>query len=338
MTDTALRDRLLEKLSADDSATRRALVRISIDHALDRRLDEILEPDAVVRVIVDVLTEPNAMLLMTKHLRPGWDRHLARVTASGELVGEAIPEDTKERILSIADHAGKPDGAWTHGIVDSHLLKQLLAPVLQETLLSFTKRLPIPGIGGGGGGAAAAKVGALGGALFGGLAGQASKVLDVGKAVAGGIGAEMEKKMKDAAKDFANDAMDDLRGALRARLTSDEGKKILAELVSHGYDRVAKVKVADVMKDADVLPRAEVDALVARVAAHNGRRTALRAVIKEEVAAFFGVEGGKTVRQLAHELEVSNAVLALFEAHADDIAKGFFRNPAFVEWLDELLA
>ncbi len=329
--------RILAKLTGDDPAARAALVKAAVDHAMQQPLASVVDRDALVTLATAVATEANVALLLSVHGRPAFDRQRKRSAASGEKVGELLPSDSEQRISKLLDDVRIPDAAWARGIVEPKLVNKLIAPVLQQTLLSFAKKLPIPGVNPEATGAA----GALGGALLGGLgglAGGAGKLLDVGKSVVGGLSAEVEKKMQAAAKDFAENASENLREQLRQRLESEEGKKIVREIVLTAHARLRDVKVADVLADADALPAAELDALVASVVAHNAGRSAVADALRAEIDAAVLAEGSMTLGAYLDRAGVRAQAVAAVTAKADAVLRAFFAGPEFAAFLDILLA
>lgn len=329
--------RILQKLSGDDSSARAALVKAAVDHAMQQPISSFVERDSLVTLATKAATEANAALVLAVHGRPAFERQKQRSKASGEKVGDLLPADADGRIAKMLDDVRIPDAAWARGLVDPKLVNKLVAPVLQQTLLTFAKKLPIPGVGAEATGAA----GALGGALLGGLgglAGGAGRLLDVGKSVVGGLSAEVEKKMQAVAKDFAENASENLRDQLRQRIESEEGKKIVRELVLTAVARLREVKVADVLADADVIPAAELDGLVAAVIGHNGPRAAIADVVRAEIEAALVAEGSMTLGAYLDRAGVRDLAVAAVTAKADPVLRAFFSGPEFSAFLDLLLA
>lgn len=329
--------RILQKLTGDDSSTRTALVKAAVEHVMQQPLASFVDRDSLVTLATKAATEANAALVLSVHGRPAFERQKSRSRASGEKVGDLLPYDADARIAKMLDGARLPEAAWARGIVDPKLVNKLVAPVLQQTLLSFAKKLPIPGMGSEASGAA----GALGGALLGGLgglAGGAGKLLDVGKSVVGGLSAEVEKKMQAVAKDFAENASENLRDQLRHRIESEEGKKLLREIVLTAVARVREVKVADVLADADVVPAAELDGLVAAVIGHNGPRAAIVDVLRAEIDAALLAEGSMTLGAYLERAGIRDAAVAAVTAKADSVLRAFFGSPEFSAFLDLVLA
>lgn len=328
--------RILARLTGDDPAARQALVRAAMDHAFAQPIASYVDRASLVALATTAATEANAALVLASHVRPGIDRQKLRSGRLGEKVGDLLAGDTEARLTRLLADLKIPELAWAKGVIDQKLVNQLVSPVVQQTLLQFAKKLPIPGLGGDGG-----PTGALGGALLGGLgglAGGAGKLLDVGKSVVGGLGAEVEKKMQAVAKDFAENAAEGFRVALRQRIESDEGKKLLTEIVIRAHARIRDVAVEDVMNDLDVLPRAEVEGIVAATIAHNAARRAVAEAVGAEIDAALAVDGAMTLGAFLDRAKVRPAVEAVVLARADAVTRAFFASDEFASVLDLLLA
>lgn len=329
--------RILARLTGDDTSARDALVRAAIAHTMAQPIASYVDRDTLVALAKAAATEANAALVISAHIRPGFERQKLRSARLAEKVGDLLPPDVDDRLAKLLDGLVLPEAAWARGLIDRKLVNQLIAPVLQQTLLAFAKKLPIPGLSGETGGAANAFGGALLGGL-GGLAGGAGKLFDVGKSVVGGLGAEVEKKMQAVAKDFAENASDGLREALRQRLESDEGKKLLREIVMRAHTRLGEVEIEEILKDADALPAAELDSMVAAVIAHNATRKAVTAAVRAEIDAALVVDGAMTLGAFLDRAQVRAEVEAVVLARADVVTRAFFGSDQFSAWLDVLLA
>jgi len=325
--------RIRARLTGDAPETRAALVGAAVEHALAQPIASYVDRDSLVALARAAATDANILLLASSHVRPAIDRQKTRSNRIGETVGDLLPHDSEARVLRVLDKTKLPDAAWAKGIVDGKLVNKLVAPVVQQTLMSFTKRLPIPGMGGGGGG--------LGGALrggLGGLAGGAGKLLDVGKSVVGGLSAEFEKSMQSVAKDFAENAADEFRDAFAKRLASEEGAKIVREIVIRAHAKIRDVKAADLLAEIDALPAAEVDALVAATIAHNAPRSAVADALRAEIEAALAVDGGMTIGAWLDRAGIRDQVRAVIDARADVVLRRFFESAPFSTFLDALLA
>ncbi len=111
---------------------------------------------------------------------------------------------------------------WLKGAVDPDDIRQLVAPVIQQMLLRFASKLPIPGFSGGSGGG-----GGGGGSGLGGLVGMIGKQVQKS---AGQLAEAGKSVMNSVARDFSRTATTEFRAALAVRMKSDEGKKIVLRI------------------------------------------------------------------------------------------------------------
>lgn len=353
-------ERIIEALSAEESALRDAGVEMIADFLLDRRVAELVDVEAVVALTVSSLTTDNVTRVVEEHLSPAWDRHLLRVTEGGETVGDALPPEVKRKLEEIALIQGAPPAAWAKGAVDPALVRELLAPVLQDTLLSFAKKLSAAAASAGDesddapesarGDSPSGQDGQDGQERRGGIAGRlrksakaragqlASVGKTVGKSVAGKVGAELDKRMASTAKEFSRGALRGLREAFRERLRSDEGRVLVGQIQKQIVHRIFETDVAVLMREIEALPREELESLVGPTFQHNAARAIGRRAVAEEVRAFLDCEGDKTIRALADSSGVSDEARRAVAGTMDGLARELFRSPAFATWLGDVLA
>jgi hypothetical protein len=337
---TAGADEILARLVAEESPLRAAGIDLFTDFLLGRRVAELVDVEASVEILLAALTEDNVTRVVVEHLSPAWDRHRQRSEARAEKLGDGFPEDAREKLEELLARQKPPKMAWAKGAVDPILVQKLLAPVLQRTLLSFARKLPLVGAGAGGAAGEEGKgLGGLAGKLGKEAAKRAQKIAGtVGKSVIGGIGAEMNERIQSAARDFSKEAEKELREALVDRLKSDEGRELAREIRRQALDRVFGTEVAVLMRDVEELPRKELEGLVGPVLAYDARREIGRAAVDEELRAFLDVEGAKTVGELAEELGIAEAVRATVRGRLDALARELFAAPGFRRWLEKLVA
>ena len=71
------------------------------------------------------------------------------------------------------------------------------------------------------------------------------------------MGAEFEKRVQAAAKEFSDGAAELFREALEARLRSDEGRALLSQITDKAFAHLMDAKLADCtkMRSATTSPR-----------------------------------------------------------------------------------
>lgn len=330
---------ILARLTAEASPEREQLATLLVDHALSRTVAELIDPSALRPIVVAALTEDNLRRVVERHVLPGYRRYAAAAHASAEVVGGLVPERARGELGRTLASARVPRAIWAEGMVDPALLRRLLAPVWVHLLTSFVRRLPLPAAPQAGTAASGA------GMLAAGLAGKigrsvqerAERLVDAGRSVMGGLGAELERKLQGATRDFSDAALGIFREALGERLRSDEGRELVAAIRDQATEHVLSTRLSALQIDADSLPVEQVVELAPAIVAHARARPFVADRIDEEIRAFLATEGSRVVADLLAEAGVLDAVRAEGVRRASGLARGLFAAPAFEGWLDRLL-
>jgi len=345
-TDAAADDtqagRIVAALTAPRSALRMRGTSVLLDAVLSEPVASFVDVDALITVAREAATGPNTTRMVERHVRPGWERYVARCEANGEKVGDLIPTEARRRISRLLTDHKPPRAAWTKDLVDPKLFRQLLAPVVQQMLLNFAKGLPLPGLGGSpiGSGASAARTSMFGirDKLKAEVEKRAEKVVEAGRSVLGGLSAEVERQLQTAAKDFSESASREFRVALEERLRSDDGRRLVSQIVSQALDGLWRTTLHDLNKDVDALPWDDIWAVAPLLAEHNRGRDPVEEALRAELQALLAVDGQRTLRELLDEAGLLDVTVRAVLAQADPIAQRMFASHAFRGWLDELLA
>jgi hypothetical protein len=330
MTDeTALR--ALERLRGDASPFRRELASLLVDGLLARPLHALVEAEGLATLLGDALTEAQAKRVAEEHLRPAIDRHRARAHEAGETLGDLLPSDVRARIEALAEGARWPEALLARELVDAERVRELVAPVLQDTLVRFARKLSVPGAGDEGGGAG------LAGKVRRGLGEGASRLADVGLSVGKSVMGGFDRKLQSVAKDFSQGALREMREAMKARLESEEGRAILRALGDHAAAKLAQIPTGELLGLLDAVPREPLEELAIAVALHNTARDPFRRALREEVAAALAIEGEKPLEALLEESGTLEVVRAFLLARADHLLEGVVGQEAFGTFLGRLL-
>lgn len=334
------RDRIVQALRAEVSPLRAEGLRLAVEHVLAQPLGTVLDAERVRAVVLSALTDDNLSRIVARHLLPAVERYGVGVAGSLETVGDLVPEPEQKRIESIVHSSRLPEARWAQGMVDPVLVRKLLSPVWVHVLMSFAKRLPIPGGGGGSGVAGAASRGALGiaGRLTRSMQEQAEKLVDAGRSVMGGLGAEVERRFQAAAREFSDGAATVFREALVERLKSPEGSELAREIGSQVVSHVMKTRLAALHADSKAVPIPEILGAVPGIVSHARSRPFVQKIIDREVAAFLSVEGARPLRDVIGELGILDDVRAIALQSADALARGLASTDEFEAWVGQLLA
>lgn len=322
---------LLQRLQAPDGPWTAKVSDLLISFALNMPVRDLLDAEQLVDIVTLALSEQSVTAATETHAKPALHRQLERAKADGGVVAELLPPSAVTTIERILQRADGPRFTWLEGAVDPKLIAQFVAPIVQQVLLGFVTKLP-----GTLGGSSASLLGMLGR----GVQQRASALADVGKAVMGGIGVDVDKKLQAAAKDFSQSASSTIRDAVQARMHSDEGQVLVRQISTQIFARIRSTKVHVIQDDFARLPLDEIVDCVPAILDHNRDRSLIAKVIRDEVAAALRTIADQSFGDLltAHGLKPSVEAIAkqvvpktLARFFADDAAVNLVRdllNPA----------
>ena len=327
--------RIVDRLAGEHGERMLSLV---IEFMLEQPVSTYVHVDDLIRLVSLASTGPNASRQIEQHIRPGWERHLARCEASGDTLGAALPQDVQSRIPRLILDTRPPKSAWAKDAVDPKLIREFFAPVLQGFLLGFARKLPIPGRTGSAPAEERSRTGfGLRNRIKESASKRAEKFVEAGKNVLGGLSAEVERQIQTAARDFSQSAERDVRRALVDRVRSDEGRALLTEIVEQAVSHVLETPISAMNEDVDALPWDDLWALVPPTVEHNRDRGPVVEAIEEELRALVEVEGERPVRELLDESGLLDDTVAAILEHSRAPATAFFASDSFRALVDDLV-
>jgi hypothetical protein len=334
-----MKDRVVQVLTGEESPLRDELVAMVVEHALDRELSDFIDFTAGRNVVVGALTRENLSRIFERHVLAGFSRYTERVEGSSETLGHLVPEVARARIVNLVKHGPMPRAVWARKMVDRALLAKLFAPVWVNLFTSFARRLPIPGL-------SAVTSAAAGATAASGIAGRlsrsvqerAEKLVDKGRSAMGGLGAEFEKRVQAAAKEFSDGAAELFREALEARLKSDEGRALVAQITDKAFTHVMDAKLVDLHEDTKHANVGEILTAYAEIVGHSVTTSFIASTIDEEVAAFVESQGRRPMREIFSELGALDDVRSVAIAQLSGVARTLFATPTFADWVHRLLS
>jgi hypothetical protein len=341
--------RALDRLTTDESIHRDQLAGMVVDSMLDATLNEVVEVDRLVEMLVAAVTPANVERLIERHVQPGRERFAAFTRETGDRPRDILAKDMIPRIEQIVRNAKLPKGKWAKDAVDPALIRQLVSPVIQETLLSFTKRLPLPGAAGAGSSAGASSRSSIGNSVsdgFGFLKNRvkaevksfAPGIVDAAKERIGEFNAEVERKFQGVASEFSHNAQSEIEGAFTARAKSDEGRALLDKIRLQVFHRLLDTTFHELDQDTARLPWDDIFALVPEIASHAIALPNIQQGLRNEIAAVMAMEGERTVRDLLAEAGITEHVESWLVDQTGDRIVALVGTEAFAEWLTALMA
>jgi hypothetical protein len=337
MTDATLdASRVLERLTSSASPLRDELVTLAVDHVLGLPLRDAVDLERMRAIVMSALSEASLQRIVERHVRPGYQRHAAAILGSGVLVGTLVPDAARAGMHAIAAKLRIPRARWAQHAFDPALVRTLLAPVWTQVLMSFTTRLPIPGLAGvvGQGTASVGVTGLLARAAM----QRAGNLVDRGKNVIGSLGIDVDKRLAEAARGFSDSAAQIFRAALQERLASDEGRALMARIASGALDHVLATKLEDLQQDLDDLPIDDGFALAPRVIAYAAQTPYVQGIVRRELDSYLALEGERTLTELLDELGILEPTRSALIERGAAHATGLLRSPRFADWLQRVLS
>ncbi|MDB4974650.1 MAG: hypothetical protein JWN48_2991 [Myxococcaceae bacterium] len=319
-------------LGADDSAQRSELIALAFDAITAQPVAGLVDREAAVAAILSGLTEQNAARIAGRHVLPAFERIAGTVQGKPDRLRDLLSDAADKQLAAIVASGKGPRFAWMQRAVDPDDVRQLIAPIIQQLLLQFTAKLPIPGVGGGSGGSSGSSGGGSG---IGGLVGRigkqvqrsAGQLADVGRSMMGGV-----------IKDFSQTATSEFRVALKDRLKSPEGQRIVERMRDRFLTHLLGAKADLVLQDFMHLPRPEIATMVAQVIEHLRDNALFQGVLEAEFRAVLDELGAKTGRELLEELGVFATTRSQVLKAVDPGVKALVTSAPFGDWLERLLA
>jgi hypothetical protein len=280
---------LLQRLQAPDGPWAAQVSELLISFALRIPATQLITPEQVIDLVTRALADSSVTVATTRHAKPAVHRQLDRARADASTVADLLPSDAVVTIERILQQTDGPRFAWLDGAVDPKLMAQFVAPIVQHVLLGFVTKLS-----GTLGGSSAGLIGMLGR----GVQQRASALADVGKAMMGGIGVDVDKKLQSAAKDFSQSASSTIRDAVNTRMRSAEGQALVRQISTQIFARVRATKVHVIQDDFARLPIDEIIDTVPGILEHNREGVLVAKVIREEVSAALVAIGHQSIGDL----------------------------------------
>lgn len=334
-----LQDRILQILTADKSPLRDELLDFTLEFLLDRKLATLFDPKEAHSLIIASLTEINASNYIERYSLPQWDRYLKRCKNSQAKIGIFVPEIVQQQIDDLLKDAMLPEGKWVPKVFEPVLIRKLLSPVIQQTLVNFANKLPRPNLD-----PISEAASQFGSSKLGNrFAGRFSKlkqsaVFSRGKDMLSDLTADLEGRIHEIAKDFSSTAMSEGKIALQMRLESEEGRKIMSEIRRHFLSSLMETTLSELNEDIERYPVAELTRLAPAIIVESVKTSFLLDALTEELDALLKAEGDRTFREILDEAGILDESLKTIRNISAPHAKDYFQDPRFASWLGRLLA
>jgi hypothetical protein len=327
------REKIQALLGAPDSTQRSELIALAFAAITAQPLARFVDREALLSGIYSGLTEANADRIGKQHVLPAFDRIARTLSGRPERVRDLLSDAADRQLSAIVASGQGPRFVWLKNAFDADDVRQLIAPIIQQLLLQFTAKLPIPGVGGGGG-SSSSGAGAGANSGIGGLVGRigkqvqksAGQLAEAGRSMLGGV-----------IKDFSQTATSEFRIALKDRLKSPEGQKIVERMRDRFLRHLLGAKADVVVQDFMFLPRPEIAHMVSQVIEHLRELPLFRTLLEAEVSAVLDELSSKSARALLEELGVYDSTRAQVLKGVDPGVQALLVSAEFGDWLDRVL-
>ena len=308
--------RIRALLAREASPHRSELLGMLFEAVIAQPIGQLVDRDALRDEILHGLAPERSARVAERHVLPALDRLARALLGRAEVVRDLLSDAGEQRLTTLVRDERHPRFAWLQGALDPADVRELITPIIQQQLMQFASKLPIPGLGGGG----------LGG-LVGRLGKQVGQLADVGRSMLSGV-----------VRDFSQSATSEFRVALAARIESPDGQRILARMRDRALAHLLAARLDDVVCDLMQVPREEVARLVSDVLAHGREQALVRSVLEIELDAQLETLAERTPRQLLEEFDMLDRTRAQVLRALDPVLRQVMNADPFADWLARLLA
>jgi hypothetical protein len=328
---------ILQRLQSPEATFRTELAELLVDELFAQRVRDAFDYAQLRTVITESLRTDNVRRVIDTHVAPGFARYAAAIAREDVTVQALVDATAHQKLHGIARKLQLPRARWADHALDRVLVRRLLQPVWTQVLLTFAKRLPVPLGNHGQGPAAGSGKSSLTGFLARSVQEQAEKLIDRGRSVMGGLGVEVERRLSAAARDFSDSAAHAFRQTLLERLSSEEGRELVGQILSGFTDHVLRTRFADLQQDLDALPLAEIFDVVPDLVGFATQQPYVQDIVTRELLAWLSVQGDRPLAELLDEYGMRAPLRALLVAHIDRLGASVFATPKFAAWISRLV-
>lgn len=281
------------------------LARLSVNALLERRVDELVDAETLSAALSAAL-EPEAVKQAVERVAvPAWSRERQRAKACNDKPKNFLTPSAKADLLAALGQPVRYSPGVVREIANAPAVRALLGALIQETLIDFVSRAPIPG-------------------------------LSTAMNLMSRVGRKIESQTERHVKDFLDKSMARITARTAELISTDANRAGLGQLraavVSQALDRPLDAYYDRLSKGMDILAK-HLPGLIA----HNMARPEIKNAVDEELRILVAQEGAQTAAELlsrlgalekARDLAVDTAKKAIFQVTATE---------GFADWLENLV-
>jgi hypothetical protein len=309
-----------------DQAALHALIDHAFDHLCEQPLSAFVDSAQILPSLDAALTHERIVEYNTRVVIPLRTRLIERAKQSSLQLRVWLPQT----VIDVLDkQVGTPvriPRKFIDEAVASEQVREGVRQMMSETLDNFVSKAL------GSDTSSTSSSGGSGGALRGVLSFGARAAVGVGKGLLGGMGEELQKQLRDRAKDFVDASMSAVQKRLAERLASEETANALGKRRQKAYQKLLATTESESVKWTARAPWAKIDELLPSVITHNLARAELRTVIEQESRAVIESLAAESIGSLLDHTGSRTLAREWAHKHIAPVLETFLQSAHWAEW------
>lgn len=318
-------DTLLRRLRDDDRHLR-ALVHLLTEDALNRPVEELIDPDWLADRLVEGLRASSGDERTRAWVRERVTEARRRLETQQGTLASRIPLERVEPVKELLRRPYTPDPRVVRALLDHRAVRALIRDLLQQALTEYANKVQIPK-----GAVDVLRQSPLGRGRF-------AQLAEVAQSAARVVGSEVERQLEFKIREFVDGAITRGIEITVAHFCDPEHAEDIGDWRADSVDVLLALPVQTWRRELDKLdPERLVDdlaALLRAVVASESLRDQARAGLREAVRAGEGMS--------ARAFLDGSGLEEGWRPHIEDLlttrARAFVHTDAFEEWLQALAA
>jgi len=302
-----------------DDARLASLLDAAFDFLCEQPLERLIDVPRLVGALDGAAAHPDGERrlagFVARHLAPLRERLLARARASAVPLGAWLPDEAQAALAELLGRPAPLPRALVEEVAAGGGVRENVRAMLHEAVSGALAR---------GGGSGRGMRGLVGwGARAAGAA---------GRGLLGGLGDDLQRALEERLREFVDGHIGEVQARMAKKLASDETARLLGRRRRDAFLHLLGRTEADVARQLDRVPFAELEALVPSVLAHNLRRPELRAALRDEAAHALADLAARPLGALLDDLALRARAREALREHGLPLARAFVASPAFAAW------
>lgn len=310
-----------------DSISIHLLIDHAFDHLCEQPLASWMDASQVLPMLDASMTAERIQQYQEKLATPLRTRLIERAKQSTLTHRVWLPQNVIELLEKQLGTPVKIPRKFIDEAVASEQVREGVRQMVSETLDNFVSKA----LGADAGGSSSSG-GSGGGGLRGVLSFGARAAVGVGKGLLGGMGEELQKQLRERAKDFVDASMSAVQKRLAERLASEETAIALGKRRQKTFLKALSTTEAESGKWIERMPWKQIDELTPTVIIHNLARAELRTAIEEEARAVIESLGQETIGEHLDRAGLRQMARDWAHQHVAPWIESFMQSAHWQQW------